>query len=83
MRRLTGIWLLAFATFVSAQEKEDAAQPDRVRQVEQDLQQEREARERLEKRVGDLEGSLQKATEALARAHDRRDIDEELEAYHK
>ena len=81
VRRLTGIWLLAFATFVSAQEGKDAVSPDRVRQVEQDLQKEREAREQLEKRVGELEGSLQKATEALARAHDRRNIDEELEAY--
>ncbi len=84
MRRLTGIWLLAFATFVSAQEGEDAAsQPDRVRKVEEQLQQEREARKQLEKRVGDLESSLQKATEVLARAQDRRDIDEELEAYLK
>ena len=84
MRRLTGIWLLAFATFVSAQEGEDAAsQPDRVRKVEEQLQQEREARKQLEKRVGDLESSLQKATEVLARAQDRRDIDEELEAYFK
>ncbi len=71
--------LCAFCALAWAQGGDDLA--SRVEKLERLLQEEREKGTAREDRIRDLEGALQKATDALARSYDRRAIQEEIDAY--
>jgi len=75
VRALLLLALLAGATFA----QDDLAR--RVEQLEQELARERARGDAQEQRLRELETALQKATDALAQATDRRGLEEELDAY--
>ncbi|MHC4548779.1 MAG: hypothetical protein ACYTEZ_08365 [Planctomycetota bacterium] len=64
---------------VAAQDPDDLG--ERIEKLERDLQRERARGDAREKRIAELERALQKATDALARAQDRRTLEDEIDAY--
>lgn len=80
--RIVAAWTLA-AALASAQEAPGSAEGlrERLERIERELAEERARGERREQRLRELETALEKATDALARAQDRRELGAEIDAY--
>mgnify|MGYP002623134294 CR=1 FL=1 len=80
MARIAGVAVL-LAAFATAQDPPEDPLQQRVERLERELAEERARGEKREQRLAELEGALEKATDALARAQDRRDLEAEIDAY--
>ncbi|MGH7163399.1 MAG: hypothetical protein ACREID_07930 [Planctomycetota bacterium] len=78
--RATAFTLVLLCEVAGAGEEKGSVE-ERLERLERQLAEEKARAERSEGRIRELEEALRKATDALARSHDRRQLEEEIEAY--
>jgi len=73
--------VLALALLAFAASAADEELKERLDRLERELAEEREKGARREERIAELERALQQTTEQLARSHDRRELEREIDDY--